>query len=184
MASAISGGHDVEPVGGRVEQLAEPALLVERAGDLAVQPVGRRRPRPAGPPPSRRPLAARPSTSQRNTGTPSSRATLIALGTVHTRSGSVLPAGSGSSRLARRGRSRGVRRAAACVQRSGPLARGTHPPPTLPGAGIRSDLGCLGDQVLLLAEVGGPGRRGLEPGPGTGPVARLLQQVGAHREDR
>ena len=34
------GRHDVEPVRGWVEQLAQPAGLVERAGDLAVQPVG------------------------------------------------------------------------------------------------------------------------------------------------
>ena len=33
-------GQDVEPVGGRVEQLAEPGHLVPLAGDLAVQPVG------------------------------------------------------------------------------------------------------------------------------------------------
>jgi hypothetical protein len=33
-------GHDVEPVGGRVEYLAQPGLLVQRPGDLAVEPVG------------------------------------------------------------------------------------------------------------------------------------------------
>ena len=34
------GGHDVQPVRGRIEDLAEPAGLVQRARDLAIQPVG------------------------------------------------------------------------------------------------------------------------------------------------
>src|SRR6516225_6007361 len=37
------GRRDVQPVGQRIEHLAEPAALVQRAGNLAVQPVGNAR---------------------------------------------------------------------------------------------------------------------------------------------
>ena len=78
------GGDDVEPVSGGVEHLAEPALLVQaRAIFPSSQSDGaggdQQADRPAVP-------ACGPSTSHRNTGTPSSRATLIALGMVRMRS--------------------------------------------------------------------------------------------------
>ena len=75
-------GQDVEPVGDRVEDLAELGGLVEPAGEIAVEPVGE--PESISTP-SAQPSASGPSTSQRKTGTPASRAMLSRLGTVHTR---------------------------------------------------------------------------------------------------
>ena len=87
---ADRAGDEQDPVGDRVEDLAELAALVEVAGDLAVDPVGGAEHREQDP--GRERLVLGPRSSQRNTGTHASRATEMRFGIVQTPDRARVPA--------------------------------------------------------------------------------------------